>query len=145
MEKAEDENLSKISWEMKSRNLSPKFFSQMSGLNSVFISSENDLKMSEIFAGNNSLFTYKRPGILKVEIIDSGCGMNESSLNHIFQPFSQADNTVYENYGGNSLGLFITKQIIDKMGGSVSVYSEENIGSNFRILIPTETGFPESV
>ncbi len=132
-------DLSKISWEMKSRNLSPKLFSQMPGLNSVFLSSESDSKISEIFTGNNSLFKYKRKGILKVEIVDSGCGMNESSLNRIFHPFSQADNTVYENYGGNGLGLFITKQIIDKMNGSVSVYSEENIGSNFCILIPTET------
>jgi len=81
----------------------------------------------------------KEKGILKIEIFDSGCGITDSARNRLFQPFYQADSSITRRFEGTGLGLYITKQLINKMGGEINVYSHENIGTNFSILIPLES------
>jgi signal transduction histidine kinase/ActR/RegA family two-component response regulator len=70
------------------------------------------------------------------EVIDTGAGMDKSKLKDIFNPFSQADNTVTRKYGGTGLGLSICTQIIELMDGSLGVDSELGQGSRFWFMIP---------
>jgi hypothetical protein len=63
---------------------------------------------------------------------DSGKGMSDAVMARIFEPFQQGDNSDTREYGGSGLGLAISKNLIEMMGGSVSVESREGEGSCFR-------------
>jgi two-component system sensor histidine kinase/response regulator len=65
------------------------------------------------------------------EIEDTGIGMDEATLNKVFQPFSQGDGSITRKYGGTGLGLTICKRLIDAMQGVVTVKSEVGKGSIF--------------
>ncbi|MCL2633033.1 MAG: transporter substrate-binding domain-containing protein [Oscillospiraceae bacterium] len=68
---------------------------------------------------------------MKFEIKDSGIGMNQEQIAGIFEPFTQADDSVTRRFGGTGLGLPIAKNIIEIMGGTLTVESIPGIGSNF--------------
>ncbi|MCL2877411.1 MAG: ATP-binding protein [Acidobacteria bacterium] len=65
------------------------------------------------------------------EIRDSGIGMTPEQIDKIFEPFTQADSSTTRKYGGTGLGLTITKNIIELMGGELKVESASGIGSRF--------------
>ena len=73
---------------------------------------------------------------LILTITDTGIGIDKNSLDDIFEPFQQADNTIMERFGGTGLGLAICKQIIETVGGKISVDSELGKGSVFKLSIP---------
>lgn len=70
-------------------------------------------------------------------IEDSGIGMSQTFLKHIFEPFSRAEVSVKE-IQGTGLGMAITKNIIDAWGGSVQVSSKLGEGSRFEVKLPFE-------
>jgi PAS domain S-box-containing protein len=69
---------------------------------------------------------------------DTGIGMTPQTVDRLFQPFAQADNSMMRQYGGTGLGLFITKQLCGKMNGGIYVTSEPNIGSEFKFKLSFE-------
>ncbi len=71
-------------------------------------------------------------------ITDTGMGMSEDFLKHIFEPFTQEKNTARSVYQGIGLGMTIVKELLNKMGGTIAVASEERMGSTFEITIPFE-------
>lgn len=75
---------------------------------------------------------------LRFDISDTGIGIPADRLPTIFEPFTQADNSVVRRYQGTGLGLTIVKQLIEAMGGTISVQSTEGKGSCFTILLPLE-------
>ena len=72
-----------------------------------------------------------------VSIVDTGIGIAQEKLDEIFNPFSQADNTVTRRFGGTGLGLTICRQIAEALGGSVLVESVKGEGSIFTLKVPT--------
>ena len=78
--------------------------------------------------------------ILKFTIADTGIGISEENLKHIFDSFKQAEATTQIKYGGTGLGLSIVKQIIEQLGGQISVTSELGAGTTFDFSIPYEIG-----
>ncbi|OOM77866.1 signal transduction histidine-protein kinase BarA [Clostridium sp. BL-8] len=70
---------------------------------------------------------------LFMEIRDSGIGMNEKEINEVFKPFVQGDSNFTRQYGGTGLGLAICRSLVEMMGGSIELKSEEGKGSTFRI------------
>jgi PAS domain S-box-containing protein len=76
-------------------------------------------------------------GMLRCEVVDSGIGVEEAIQEKIFQPFFQADGTLRRRYGGTGLGLTISKQLVEIMGGRIGVYNNTSMqGASFWFEIP---------
>ena len=71
-------------------------------------------------------------------VSDTGIGIADNSIDLIFQPFQQADETVMNRFGGTGLGLAICKQLVEQVNGTISVSSLIGKGSIFRIEVPVE-------
>jgi two-component system sensor histidine kinase/response regulator len=69
--------------------------------------------------------------LLSFTVSDTGIGIPESQLAHIFEPFSQGDSSTTRKYGGTGLGLTICTRLVQAMGGRTSVVSELGRGSKF--------------
>jgi two-component system sensor histidine kinase/response regulator len=69
--------------------------------------------------------------MLQFEVSDTGIGMDEVQLSKLFQPFTQANDTISRKYGGTGLGLSIIKRLVEMMHGEVWVESELGKGSRF--------------
>ncbi len=80
----------------------------------------------------------KEKTMLKYTVKDTGIGMSNKQLDNVFKSFSQGDLNTTKKYGGVGLGLTISKQFIELMGGTLEVTSAENIGSTFSFVIPVE-------
>ncbi|HSX47571.1 MAG TPA: HAMP domain-containing sensor histidine kinase [Patescibacteria group bacterium] len=71
-----------------------------------------------------------------IKVVDSGPGISEKELPLLFTKFHRATDTLKYNYEGTGIGLYISKLIIEKHGGSISVESKLNKGSIFTIKLP---------
>ncbi|MEW5819827.1 MAG: CHASE2 domain-containing protein [Cyanobacteriota bacterium] len=71
-----------------------------------------------------------------VSIIDSGIGISEDEIEHIFEKFFRASNNEHTGIKGTGLGLSIVKKIIELHGGEINVYSEPNKGTIFTFKLP---------
>ena len=68
-------------------------------------------------------------------VVDSGTGIPADRLEHIFNPFTQADNSITRKFGGTGLGLTIVQSLVEMMGGRVTVQSTLGSGSIFRFNV----------
>lgn len=73
---------------------------------------------------------------LRIAVADSGIGISDADKNKLFIRFSQVDASDTRKYGGSGLGLVITKQIVELMGGNITVQSKEGLGSTFIVEVP---------
>lgn len=80
---------------------------------------------------------------LEFSIEDTGIGIAESKLANIFDAFKQADDSTFLKYGGSGLGLSIVKQLIENLGGKISVSSTLGIGTTFKFDVPYTLGDDE--
>jgi signal transduction histidine kinase/CheY-like chemotaxis protein len=79
---------------------------------------------------------YDRPARrLVCNVVDTGIGMSDQQVVHLFAPFAQADRAIARKYGGTGLGLHLVQQFATKMGGTVSFASELGKGSVFEVSI----------
>ncbi len=76
--------------------------------------------------------------VISITIQDTGIGMSVEELGKIFQPFSQADSSISRRFGGTGLGLSICRNLIQLMGGTLSVDSDPGLGSCFTIKMVYE-------
>ena len=77
----------------------------------------------------------QREGI-ELDVIDTGIGMSKEGLSHLFNRFQQADNSITRRFGGTGLGMSITVNLINRMGGSINVKSELGKGTRFTVYLP---------
>ena len=75
-------------------------------------------------------------GIVSFEVQDSGVGIDDSAIEAIFDSFAQADGSTTRKFGGTGLGLSISKQLVEGLGGKITVTSEPGKGSIFGFTIP---------
>jgi signal transduction histidine kinase len=73
---------------------------------------------------------------LNIQVSDTGVGMTEQQIGKLFQPFSQAETKTTRKYGGTGLGLVVTKQFCEMMGGNIEVESSYGKGTTFKVRLP---------
>jgi len=82
---------------------------------------------------------------LKFSIRDTGIGIPEDKQNMIFEPFLQVESPVHQNYGGVGLGLAISKQLIEMMGGRIWLRSQPGKGSEFYFTVMFEISHEQAL
>ena len=94
----------------------------------------NAIKFTE--KGAITLKCWQDTNILHFVVEDTGIGIPKEKQVGIFESFQQVDNSEVRSYEGTGLGLTITKQFVELMGGEISLDSEEGVGSKFELHIP---------
>ena len=74
--------------------------------------------------------------LLNITVSDTGVGMDAATIEKIFEPFTQADESTTRRFGGTGLGLAICRELAERMGGQVTVESRPNVGSTFHLCLP---------
>jgi signal transduction histidine kinase len=75
-------------------------------------------------------------GDLELVVADTGIGIDEDPLRHVFEPFFQADSSIRRRFGGTGLGLSISRKLLMLHGGSLSIRSEPGHGTTVCIIFP---------
>jgi signal transduction histidine kinase/HPt (histidine-containing phosphotransfer) domain-containing protein/ActR/RegA family two-component response regulator len=73
--------------------------------------------------------------LLSFEVRDTGIGMAQAQIDRLFQAFSQADTSTTRHYGGTGLGLTISKNLTELMGGNITIASEPGVGTIFVVMV----------
>lgn len=126
-------------WQSKELNLiftidELEFYGNKDLLNQVWINLiDNAVKFSP-HGGKIVLKLYKENNQVIFRIVDNGCGMNENTLEHIFDRFYQGD--LSHTMEGNGLGLTVVNKIVQLHHGSIKVQSDEGFGSSFTVIFP---------
>ncbi len=76
---------------------------------------------------------------IQYSVRDTGIGISPDRMAHLFQAFQQLDLSITREYGGSGLGLTISKQLVELMGGQIWVDSQESVGSTFHFTIQSQT------
>lgn len=85
---------------------------------------------------------------LHFSVKDSGIGMSEEAQENLFKKFTQADSSITRQHGGTGLGLSISKQLVELMGGKISLVSSLGVGSEFMFdikLLKAKSASPEEI
>jgi signal transduction histidine kinase/CheY-like chemotaxis protein/HPt (histidine-containing phosphotransfer) domain-containing protein len=82
---------------------------------------------------------------LAFEVADTGIGISPAAQKKLFQAFLQADASTTRKYGGTGLGLHLSKDLVERMGGSIGFFSEPGKGSRFHFSTPFPLAAPETI
>lgn len=85
------------------------------------------------------------PENIQIDVQDTGIGIPREKQSRLFSPFFQGDSTISRKYGGTGLGLVISKNLIEIMGGTLEMKSLAGRGTTFRILLPHRPDFSSNL
>jgi len=94
--------------------------------NAVKFTEEGEIKVS----------ASQQNGSLRLAVSDTGIGIENGALDHIFEEFRQGEMSSDMNYDGTGLGLAIAKRFVNLLGGEIGVDSEVGKGSTFTVMLP---------
>lgn len=140
--KAEEKGLS-LTYDIDKR-IAPVLMGDPYRLNQVFMNMiSNAIKFTN--KGSvwlNAALIGEDEGSQKVLIVieDTGVGIKEEYLKTIFDKFTQEDETVVRKFGGTGLGMSITKQLMELMGGEISIESQKNVGTTISLIFNFKIG-----
>ncbi|MBI3783960.1 MAG: hypothetical protein HY270_11215 [Deltaproteobacteria bacterium] len=100
----------------------------------------NALKFTE--KGAVTVRARSQPDGVEVEVTDTGIGIAPESVPKIFEAFTQADSSMTRRYGGVGLGLYIVRQLLELLQGTIAVSSAVGQGATFRIRLPIAVQAP---
>lgn len=94
--------------------------------------------------GSITIYTEETNNDVKIIVEDTGKGIPKDKIPLIWKAFEQLDCSLTRNYGGAGLGLYITKQLVELHGGTITVESEPDKGSKFSFTLPKSKELPDS-
>ena len=119
--------------------ISPVLLGDPFRLNQVLLNLvSNGIKFTEKGSIDLVVMLLKEEGdtqILGIDVIDTGIGMEPSFVHQLFDKFSQENESITRKYGGTGLGMSISKEIVELMGGKIAVFSRKEIGTRVSISI----------
>ena len=86
-----------------------------------------------------------QPSLIRIEVADTGIGIEPEALDRLFQKFVQADSSTSRRFGGTGLGLAISRELTELMNGQLTAESAAGMGSVFRIVLPLPDAIGETV
>ena len=86
--------------------------------------------------GEVALTTHADRGRLFVTVKDTGIGMSQEVMDRLFSRFEQGNSSISRQFGGSGLGLYISLNLAEMMGGRIDVSSQEGVGSVFQLILP---------
>lgn len=92
----------------------------------------------EVYFEVEKIGEFDNKSTLKFVIRDTGIGMSEEFIPHVFDSFSQEDSSKTNKFGSTGLGLAITKNIVEMMNGNISLESKKGVGTEFVVTITFE-------
>jgi signal transduction histidine kinase len=101
--------------------------------NAVKFTEKGSIEMISKVVGNDFIL---------IEVKDTGIGISEAHLPHVFEEFMQEDGSIKRDYGGTGLGLSISQKFIHFLGGEMGAKSKKGVGSSVRIVIPRSINHP---
>lgn len=96
---------------------------------------ENGVKYSPN-GGRIDVLVSEEPGWVRLEVVDEGIGIPAAELERIFEKFYRLDAAMSRGVGGSGLGLYISREIVMQMGGTLTVRSSPGEGSTFTVVLP---------
>jgi two-component system, OmpR family, phosphate regulon sensor histidine kinase PhoR len=96
---------------------------------------ENAVKYS-LSGGRVDLIVSEEPSWVRLEVVDEGIGIPPSEQDRIFEKFYRLDAAMSRGVGGSGLGLYISREIVMQMGGTLTVHSSPGSGSTFTVVLP---------
>jgi len=104
-------------------------------LNNLVSNSIKFTESGEIFIKSEILKQTKDNVFMRFTVRDSGIGISDEQIKNLFHAFSQGDSSITRKYGGSGLGLTISMNLVELMGGKISVTSTPDIGSEFTFTV----------
>jgi signal transduction histidine kinase/FixJ family two-component response regulator len=98
--------------------------------NAIKFTAEGHIKLSVTYDTDNKQLDFT--------VEDTGIGMTEEQTAELFKPFKQADASTTRKFGGTGLGLYISKQLSERLGGNLSLESQPGIGSKFTTTVKAD-------
>ncbi|KAB8041683.1 PAS domain S-box protein [Janthinobacterium aquaticum] len=98
----------------------------------------NAVKFTEV--GHVRVAVSMQGALVHIAVHDTGIGIPADRLDKIFAPFTQADSSMSRRFGGTGLGTTISRQLVELMGGTITVESTLGVGSVFHVLLPLAAG-----
>jgi signal transduction histidine kinase len=77
-----------------------------------------------------------------VTVTDTGIGINEETLEHIFMPFFQAEGGTTRKFEGTGLGLALSKRLAELLGGNLCISSKRGVGTTVTLSVPSRRAIP---
>lgn len=97
----------------------------------------------KVYVHTEEVSADKENALFRFEIRDTGIGMSQKYLEHLYEPFTQENSDARTNYKGTGLGMAITKKLVEQMNGRIEVESEPGKGTRFILEIPLEISAAE--
>lgn len=84
-----------------------------------------------------------KSGYLKIQVIDTGCGISQEAQARLFRKFSQVSEYQNDRKMGTGLGLWITKELVNRLNGNINVCAKEGVGATFEVNLHLKTARPQ--